>query len=355
MLMGMALTVTVMGVMYSVRTSQKQQVTVHAATHSQAGVWAAAQAVRLYLEELDTPELETLDTANPLTFTINDNVVTATFTSNDMAKSSSLERHEDESSLPYHLRSIISYTDAAAKSSSTLEVVYVIPPAGSTDNGTSPSTQTHEIYINKGLNLSGEAKLRVDKNTILNVSGVLNFGQSKIKEINTIRAISNITIDQKSKIKELHSNGIITISGDGAEVGSANAVGAMTISGDKVKVGNANAVGAMVISGDKIIIGSASAGGAMAISGADAQIDSANAAGAMPISGVQAIVGRANAGGAMAISGAGTHIDSADAGGAMAISGAQSIIGSANAVGAMAISGAGTQIDSADADRKSVV
>lgn len=103
MLMGLALTVTALGVMYSVRTSQEQQVTVHAATHSQAGVWTAAEAVGLYLKELDKTALMAFNPEKPLKFKINDN--------NVVAKIFPL----DVDTAPHHLRAEISYTDTAAK------------------------------------------------------------------------------------------------------------------------------------------------------------------------------------------------------------------------------------------------
>ncbi len=343
MLMGLALTVTASGVMYSVRTSQEQQVTVHAATHSQAGVWTAAEAVGLYLKELDKTVLMAFNPEKPLKFKINANDVVAKIFPLDV------------DTAPHHLRTEINYTDTAAKASSTLEVVYNITlpikepgvPGGPSEPPKLPKPNT--FYINKNLDLGGNAKIIVDENTILNVSGVLNFNKSKIEKIDTIRATSDITIDTKITVKELYSNGIITISGDGAEVGNANAVGLITISGAKAEVGSANANGLITISGAGSKVGSANANDLITISGAGSKVGSANANGLMTISSAKAEVGSANANDLITISGAGSKVGSANARGAMDITGADVEVQTANAGGNMSITGARDEVQSANA------
>ncbi len=223
MLVGMVLSVTALGVMYSVRTSQEQQVTVHAATHSQAGVWTAAEAVRLYLEKLDNTELIAFKPAEPLEFKINDN--------NVVAKIFPL----DVDTAPHHLRAEISYTDTAAKATSTLEVVYNItlstgnpppPPPPPPPDG-----DQNALTFSKNLNMSGSIIVLGGDAAIFNVDGDVNLGNASITGIKTINANGNIIIGSGIKVDNLYANGDITLTGS-ASVLTAASLKDITINSD---------------------------------------------------------------------------------------------------------------------------
>ena len=61
LLVGVALTASTLGVIYSVKSTQNKQVTSHATSNAQSAAWALAEAVRSYLE-LDTTDLGQLRT-----------------------------------------------------------------------------------------------------------------------------------------------------------------------------------------------------------------------------------------------------------------------------------------------------
>ena len=61
LLVGVALTASTLGVIYSVKSTQNKQVTSHATSNAQSAAWALAEAVRAYLE-LDTTDLGQLRT-----------------------------------------------------------------------------------------------------------------------------------------------------------------------------------------------------------------------------------------------------------------------------------------------------
>ena len=212
MLMGLALTVTASGVMYSVRTSQEQQVTVHAATHSQAGVWAAAEAVRSYLETLDVGAVKGLERASTLSFYINTNKVTA--------KLSPLLIND---TTPNHLYAEINYTDTAAKASSTLEVVYSFI---ATTKDTGPSN--HIASFGGDTTISGGVNIDVDPGKTYNivVDGNLKLGgglTGKGSGINSIESTKSIEISggaTGSFLEKIHANCDIKLTGS-ATIASA--------------------------------------------------------------------------------------------------------------------------------------
>ena len=62
LLVGVALTASTLGVIYSVKSTQNKQVTSHATSNAQSAAWALAEAARAYLMQLDPDELDTLRT-----------------------------------------------------------------------------------------------------------------------------------------------------------------------------------------------------------------------------------------------------------------------------------------------------
>lgn len=208
-LTGMALTATALGVIYSVRSSQAKQVAVHAATHSQAGAWAAAQAFGLYLEKLDRTALEAFDPSKPIKFDINNNPVLATV--------SPLM----SSTTPPRIHAEISYTDTAAKSTSTLEVVYKISPSGGGSTTPTPAQQSGPVNIHNDLDLSGRIDVEGNDSARLNVEGDVSLSGS-INGIKSIQATGSVTIQGGNTVHEVYSNETLTLTGSSnVLVGSA--------------------------------------------------------------------------------------------------------------------------------------
>ena len=219
-LTGMALTVTALGVMYSVRTSQEHQVTVHAATHSQSGVWAAAKALGLYLERLDEIALIAFNQDNPLEFYINNNPV--------VAKVFPLTNAPQR-----HIRAEISYTDIAAKSTSILEVVYNIPLNGGSKGDELDQKLDATLYF-KDLDLSGSIDVKGGDTAIFNVEGDAKLDSASIIGIKTINAGGDITLGSGIKVDNLYANGNITLTGS-ANVLTASSLKNITIKSSGTK------------------------------------------------------------------------------------------------------------------------
>lgn len=239
MLMGLALTVTALGVMYSVRTSQEQQVTVHAATHSQAGVWTAAEAVGLYLKELDKTALMAFNPEKPLKFKINDN--------NVVAKIFPL----DVDTAPHHLRAEISYTDTAAKATSTLEVVYNI--TFTPKKNEEPSTQTlgnNVLSFATNMSMSGSITMLGGDAAIFNVDGDVLL-EGSVKNIKTIQATGHIVIKSSIDTEEIFSNETITLEGS-ASVIKASALGNIFVKSGGGNQGILNSNSNIIITGGNV-------------------------------------------------------------------------------------------------------
>ena len=60
LLVGVALSASTLGVIYTVKTTQNKQVTSHAKTNAQSAAWALAEAARSYLDALSPEELNLL-------------------------------------------------------------------------------------------------------------------------------------------------------------------------------------------------------------------------------------------------------------------------------------------------------
>lgn len=284
-LTGMALTVTALGVMYSVRTSQEHQVTVHAATHSQSGVWAAAEALGLYLERLDEIALIAFNQDNPLEFYINNNPV--------VAKVFPLTNAPQR-----HIRAEISYTDIAAKSTSILEVVYNIPLNGGSKGDGLDQELDGTLYF-KDLDLSGSIDVKGGDTEIFNVEGDAKLDSASVIGIKTINAGGDITIGSGIKVDNLYANGNITLTGS-ANVLTASSLKNITIKSSGTKgvlsaneniiitngsVSAANALGFIEASSGGGKHGTFTAGKTITIKGGGEDIREASAKGNMLLDG----------------------------------------------------------------------
>lgn len=72
LLAGLALTVTALGVTHAVRSAQDKQVTVHAATHAQAGAWTGVEVFRQYLKSINQASLEALAAGQAVSISLGD-------------------------------------------------------------------------------------------------------------------------------------------------------------------------------------------------------------------------------------------------------------------------------------------
>ena len=125
-LIGIGLVSASLGAMHSVRSTQERQLAAHAQVNAQSGVWATVEVVRAYLQTLNKDQLTTL--ALNQIWTISGNT--------DLAQQAVLLTLTPPvaPALDYKLTARLTATDTAARSSSSLEVVYSVTPASAGGN-----------------------------------------------------------------------------------------------------------------------------------------------------------------------------------------------------------------------------
>lgn len=223
LLAGLSITATTLGVMYTVRSTQDQQMATHASTEAESLAWTGVELLRLYLTKADLDQVEAL--------TLNSNLI-----SGDIGNRISAARvatTANESNVPTgspERNFAFEVTGKTDLASSTLRVVYSV--TGSNGNSTTPSPGvgfdgTMNIYDN--LALSGGLTFLGGSNVSLNVEGSVNIGGG-VKGVNVMRATGDITVSGGTeRIQELFSNGNITLTG-GATATLVSALGDITAS-----------------------------------------------------------------------------------------------------------------------------
>lgn len=173
--------------MYNLRSTQERQVAAHAQVNAQAGAWAAAEAVRTFLQTLDAGQLGALDTNATWTLTgVNGLTQTARVTG------------VTNSGLPsgsYRITAQITSVAASARASSVLEVVYEGSPA--TSVVTVPSRSVLNFY--GGLHLTGGIEVYQDAGSTtpyeINVIGDVNVYSTFISGVDVIRSTGSVRLD----------------------------------------------------------------------------------------------------------------------------------------------------------------
>jgi len=219
---GMLLTVTTLGVVYSGRSAQEKQVAVHAVTHAQAGVMVGQEVFRKYLESLSFTDRVKLAASEKIELTTGANVYSITIVEPLNADS--------------EIKANISYRDAHAKSSSQIQTVISIadfeaPPIKSADG----------IDVYGDLTIQGDVTAEVPIGiSKLTVDGEVNFNGVDLSELKEIRASQTIRAGSSVDLEYMWSNEDIVLTG-GAVVGEANALGNIVLTGNGgIKTGLAN-------------------------------------------------------------------------------------------------------------------
>lgn len=157
LLIGVGLVSASLGTMHMVRSTQERQMAAHAQVNSQAGVWATVEAVRAYLQTLNKAQLTTLATHQVWTITGTDNLTQQAILTEIVPPVSP--------AVAYKVKAQLTATDTAAKSSSSLEVVYSVEP--SSDGSTTLSGVLdfyNDLKATGGISLTAPAGQGLDFN-----------------------------------------------------------------------------------------------------------------------------------------------------------------------------------------------
>ncbi|BCE01585.1 hypothetical protein [Marinicellulosiphila megalodicopiae] len=198
LVIGMILTVSTLTVMYSSKGTQQKQISTHALTHAQAGVWAGAEVFRNYFDRLGVDgrvELEGMEGT-----TLPD--IPAGIGNGNVYKIKITDYTPASVGVEEAATAIVTFKNAAAKSSSQLEVrvqaevdVIKTNSSGGALNFYSDVTFSGGIHVNTD---PGNSKIRVD--------GDVNLSNIGLDGLESIEATGTITANSSSKFKYLKSN-----------------------------------------------------------------------------------------------------------------------------------------------------
>lgn len=227
LLIGLAMTVTSMGVLHAVRSSQEGQLSLHAMTPAQQSAWEGSELVRKYLEALPVSSLESL--SGPVAVEGLDGLGVNIL---------SVEATGTGGNTVYKVVADIAATAAAQTSASTtatLQVVYgVTPPipgkSGDDSNPGKQSANIDTINIYKDLNLTGGIAVFGGDNANLNVQGNVTLDNATVTGVNSINATGNVTVGSGIHVNQIYSNGDVTLTGS-ASVNQVNALGNVVVQG----------------------------------------------------------------------------------------------------------------------------
>ncbi len=171
LMIGVGLVSVSLGTLHTVRSTQERQLVAHAQVNSQAGVWAAVDIVRQYLQTLSAVQLSALDTNQPWAITGTEGLTQSATIVNVAGPVAP--------SITYRITAHIKATAVAAQSSSVVEVVYEVTP------GSAP--QSFELNgvldFYNDLNVGGDITLNVPGGANFNVDGDFKAESASISGI----------------------------------------------------------------------------------------------------------------------------------------------------------------------------
>lgn len=196
LLTGVALTATTMGMMYSVRSAQDQQMASHASVAAESKAWEAVELVRSYLDTAQKADLSAMTKGQALTTSVSGLTVKVS---------------EPYDATTGYMGLTVTATVAAntpAASSSTINAIYTV------GNGAAPTrTLPSTITFAKTLNLTGSIKFVGMQNTKFSVDGDAIMANASVTGLTNLEATGNISIGSGIQITEVFANGTLSLSG----------------------------------------------------------------------------------------------------------------------------------------------
>lgn len=224
-LLSIALTATSFGMMHVLRNTQEKNVAVHAAVHAQNGAWAAAEALRLYLNSIDATTIGNLNTGGtngtPITFSIpSDN------TSSIVAKFTDVTETPPGSGI-YRVSAELTNIHNTARASAALGVTFEVSPGSTSPN---PAMASLDFYDD--LNVTGGIQLITPSGTLpdINVDGNVNIDQLTITDIGKLNATGSVSLGSGVDVDTLYSNDNVSIK-DTVHIDEVTTLGTYTAAG----------------------------------------------------------------------------------------------------------------------------
>lgn len=192
LLIGVGLVSASLGAMHMVRSTQERQMAVHAQVNSQSGVWATVEVVRAYLQTLNKDQLTKLSLNQVWTISGNDNLAQQAILFKLVAPTAP--------AVKYLVSARLTATDAAARSSSSLEVVYAVTPASPGGNAVLNGVLDFYNDLNASggitLNVPNKANFNVDGNFTAKSIGINGVGLGRVAVTGDIEIGSAVAADE---------------------------------------------------------------------------------------------------------------------------------------------------------------
>lgn len=212
----------------NVKNTQQIGTAVNAMTHAETATWTAAEAFRLYLEDIDSTELLTLQSTIPMS-------VDSVYGSLSAEDVSVTEVSPDV----FQVQATLVNRHAASHSSSKVQMFYSISSSVGTSDGWS---EDGVVTFTSDLTLSGSITLSDNGNPVdLTVDGDVNLSNASINQVDKIKTTGSVTLGSNVNVNEIYADDDVTLAntqanlvrtmGDFTATGSA-AVSSVQANGD---------------------------------------------------------------------------------------------------------------------------
>lgn len=242
LMIGVGLVSVSLGTLHTVRSTQERQLVAHAQVNAQAGVWAAVDVVRQYLQTLSAIQLGGLDINQPWAITGTEGLtqsVTIVNVTPPVAPA-----------ITYRITAHVTATAVAAQSSSVVEVVYEVTPGSAPQqfelNGVLDFYNDLNVGGNITLNVPGGANFNVDGDFTAQSASVSGIGLGRLAVTGDVELGSavdaaeiwgrNITLKGSAAVKQAYAFGTPideggTVAGGNITAKAATCCGNFTMSG----------------------------------------------------------------------------------------------------------------------------
>lgn len=242
LMIGVGLVSVSLGTLHSVRSTQERQLVAHAQVNAQAGVWAAVDVVRQYLQTLSAIQLGGLDLNQPWAITGTEGLTQSVTIVNITPPVAP--------GITYRITAHVKATAVAAQSSSVVEVVYEVTPGSAPQqfelNGVLDFYNDLNVGGDITLNVPGGANFNVDGDFTAESASISGIGLKRLGVTGDIvigSAIDaaevwgrNITLKGSAAVKQAYAFGTPvdeggTVAGGDITAKAATCCGNFTMSG----------------------------------------------------------------------------------------------------------------------------
>lgn len=238
MLVGIVLSIIILGTAYYIRGKQHAQVANHAVTNAQSGAWIGVELLRKYFEGLNKTQIDSLQAGSAAIglsgITASIDTITPPTNSTD----------------PYQIIVTIKNISSISQAASSIRVLYNVVPSTSSSSGGGGGTGTTSVMdIYSDLDLSGGITFSQNgtKGASINVYGNFSTGGVGLTGIDTLSTTGNVTLTSSAHINNIYTNGNVNLTGS-ASADLISAKGYIDITGGGTQ-GNLNSDGYINLGG----------------------------------------------------------------------------------------------------------